>query len=134
MRLYKPAEIQAEDFSAEDQEMASRLGNIINPFMQQVVELVNGRLDFENRVEDLIQLEVSVDSTGKPLLNSRVNVGKTSSFGLQVISDVNLTNSALTLDSAPYISFSNIGNGLVEIRKITGLVPNNRYRLNIIVY
>lgn len=135
MKLYNVSQIKAEDYPEEIRPTIERLGNILNPFMQQVVELADGRIDFENTVNNVKTFEITVDSDGKPTLNNKLQTGKSSIRGFQVINDVNLTNAALTLDEQPYVSsYVVLGNGLIQINKITGLVANNKYRLTLVIY
>lgn len=135
MKLYNVSEIKAEDYPEEVRSTVERLGNILNPFMQQVVELADGRISDENTTTVTKTFEVTVDVTGKPTLNNKLQTGKSSIIGFQVINDVNLTNAALTVDEQPYIaSYTRLGNGLVQINKITGLLPNNKYRLTLRIF
>lgn len=133
MKINNTTPLNTGDFKQEDRDSAERIGNIINPFMQQVVELADGRIDFENRVENLIVVEFTVDATGTPLLNNKMNTGKSSIRGFQVISAFS-TSTVTTATSQPFISYTPLGNGLVQVNKISGLPANVKFRLNVIVY
>lgn len=134
MNLNNVNEIRPDDFSKDDRNVASQLASILNPFMQEVKELSDGRIDFENRVESFRQLEFTVDANGVPLLNNKINTGNSGLRGFQVVAAFNQTNAAVTVDSQPFIAYTPIGGGTVTVNKITGLVPNNKYLLNVIVY
>jgi len=134
MKLNNITQIKAEDFSKDDQRMAERLGLILNPFMRQVVEITDNRIDFENRVENFIQVEISVDSSGTPVLNDKINVGKSRIRGLQVIAAFNLNSVSGFPTQSPFISYSVLSGGLIQINNITGLRANEKYQLNIVVY
>lgn len=135
MKLYNVTEIKAEDFPEELRPAMARLGNILNPFMQQVVELADGRIDFENTVNNIKTIELTVDANGVPTLNNKFQAGKTSIRGFQVISATNVTNATSPATEQPFITdYRLLGGGLVQINKITGLVANNNYRLNIVIY
>jgi hypothetical protein len=56
MKINNVTQIKAEDFPEDAQQMAEQLGLVLNPFMQQVVEITDNRLDFENRVENFRNL------------------------------------------------------------------------------
>lgn len=133
MKINNTTPLNAGDFKQEDRDSAERIGNIVNPFMQQVVELADGRIDFENRVENLIVVEFTVDANGTPLLNNKMNTGKSSIRGFQVISAFS-TSTTTTATSQPFISYTPLGNGLVQVNKISGLPANVKFRLNVIVY
>lgn len=135
MKLYNVTQIRAEDYEAEMQQTIEKLGNILNPFMQQVQELTDGRLDFENSVNTIKTVEITVDSSGVPILGNKVQTGKSSIRGFQVVNAVNLTNNAITATSQPFIAkYTSLGGGLVEINKITGLPENNNFRLTVVIY
>ena len=76
MKLNNITEISPDDYKSEDRQTVSQLAEIVNPFMQQLVEIMDKRIDFENRVENLIQIEMTVDADGVPLLNNKINTNK----------------------------------------------------------
>lgn len=133
MKLNNVSQIRSEDFDAEYEQLISRLGFILNSFMQEVVELSDKRVNFDNKEENLISFEVTIDSNGLPN-QTNVNVRKSSVNGCQVINAINLTNRTGYPTSQPYISFDPQGNGFIKVNNITGLLPNNRYLLTVIVY
>lgn len=134
MKLNNVTQIQAEDFESDDQQMAGQLGSVLNPFMQQVVEIMDKRIDFENRVEVYKQVEMTVDSNGTPVLNDKIKVGKNSIRGLSIIAAFNQTNTAGYPTQQPFISFQQLSGGIIQVKNITGLIANNKYKLNIIFY
>lgn len=134
-KLYNVTEIRAEDFPEDMRQSISILGGILNPFMQQLVELADGRVDFDNLTTNIRTLELNVDSDGKPIQNNKLQTGKTQINGFQVIAATNLTNKAVTVTAQPFINdFTLLGGGLVQINEITGLPANSRFRLTILIY
>lgn len=134
MKINNVTQIRADDFEQDYKQMAEQLGNILNPFMQQVVELSDGRIDFDNRVENYVEVTMTVDSTGKPILNNKINTGKTYVRGLQVIRAFGSDNANIGATAQPFISYRALANGLIEVSNISGLPANTKMRLNIIVY
>lgn len=134
MKLNNPRSIRAEDFEEDLQQPMAQVGTIINPFMQEVVELADGRIDFENTVFEIKTVEFRVDGSGTPILNNRISTNVSRPRGTQVINDLNLTNPSNFPTSAPYMSTSTVGNGILQVNRITGLVSNDNYRLTIIIY
>ena len=127
--------VSKEDYSQEDQEVAERLAFNLNPFMQEVTDVINGGLDFENLKANIFTISISVDVNGKPIGTDQFNTqGIENSQGMQVISARNQTNLASYVDGQPFISFTPQGNSIVKIHKISNLTANNTYLLNIIVY
>jgi len=134
MKINNVTQIKAEDFPEDAQQMAEQLALVLNPFMQQVVEITDNRLDFENRVENFRQVTFKVDSAGKPILNNKINVGKTGVRGIQVIAAFNQDNISGFATQQPFISFQAISGGFVQVNNISGLRPNETYLLNLIIY
>ena len=134
MKINNVNNIRSDDFPQEYQQLVDQLSNILSPFMQQVVELSDGRIDFENRVENIIQVEFSVDSNGTPILNNKIQTNKSNIRGFQVISVFHTTDVNILPDSQPFIAYTPLGNGLVQVNKITGLPSNQKFRLTVIVY
>lgn len=117
----------------EDQrETAKILLDIFNFHMEQVINVMNGNIDYDNMVDNILQIQVSVDSNGTPLSGSRFTaidgIG-----GTNVIRAVNLTVPSGYPTTTPFISYERIGEGVYKINDITGLLPNNNYLLTIIV-
>ena len=61
MKLYNVVQIKAEDFPEDDRQAMERLVNILNPFMQQVVELADGRIDFDNTTDGYKEFDITVN-------------------------------------------------------------------------
>jgi len=134
MKINNTTQIRADDFEEDHKRTAEQLANILNPFMQQVQEITDNRIDFENRVENYIEIEMTVDASGKPILNNKISTGKSNIRGFQVIAAFGASNANITATEHPFMSFTPIGGGLVEVSSITGLPANTKMRLNVIVY
>jgi hypothetical protein len=136
MKLNNANQIKSEDYDKEYSNLVDQLAETINPFMQEVVELADDRIDFENRVEVLKTFDITVDSAGIPVLNDKIATGKGSSGirGMQVISSFNLTVTAGYPTSQPYINYTVLAGGFARINTITGLLANNKYKLTVIIY
>ena len=133
-RLNNVRRINPQDFSEENQSDIQRLGYILNSFMQEVVDMANGNVDFENLNQNFISFSIEVDSNGKPIGTDKINVNKINPQGIQVVRLINTTNAALSPDVPPFIFFTPNGTNLVTIDKIVGLSANNKYQLGIVVY
>ena len=102
--------------------------------MSDTVDIINGNVDFDNLSQKLVQFDITVDSSGKPLKGADVNVGKNNPQGMQVIRAQNITNTSTYPTAAPFINFVPKGNNIVTVSSINGLQANNIYRLTVIVY
>lgn len=133
-KLNNVRRINPQDFSEDNQQDIERLGYILNSFMQEVVDMANKNVDFENLNQNFISFPIEVDSNGKPIGTDKINVNKTNPQGIQVVRLINTTNAALLPDVPPFIFFTPNGTNLVTIDKIVGLSANNKYQLSIVVY
>lgn len=126
--------IRAEDFSQEIQQDIAKLAPVLNTFMQQTVDLTNGRIDFDNRVENIIQFNITVDSLGKITGNNLFNVGKQGVRGLSVIRAVNQTNPSIFPTGTPFVNYTNTENPqVIRIDNITN-IKSGTYIIVSIVY
>jgi len=133
-KLSNVQRIRPEDFDSEYDQLILQLGGILNEFMQQVVDLSDDNVDFENLDQNLIQFDVTVDAAGNMTSTNQINVGKTNPNGMSVIYAQNLTNSLVYATSQPFISYVPQGNGLVTVRNVSGLPANNKFKITAIVY
>lgn len=135
MKLSNTRQIRAEDYDDEYTDLITQLGSVLNSFMQEVVELTDGRIDFENLNQNIKTFDITVNSSGVPIQTPfKVGLGKTGIRGIQVINTYNLTNSTGYPTSQPYINFTPIGGDLIRIQSVTGLLPNQKYQLTILIY
>lgn len=120
--------ITTEEFKEEDREVAERIGNVYNYFAEQVTNVLNGNIDFDNLQRSLLTIDIIVDSNGNPIQKTQFN----NSNGLQgtkIIRATNLTNSANYLQSCPFMTFTSLGTGIYTINNITGLNAGEKYTL-----
>lgn len=135
MKLNNTRQLRAEDFDNEYEQLISQLGSILNSFMQEVVELSDGRVDFENKVETIRDFEITLDENGNPAQGKfNINLNKANIRGITVVRAINVTNSTAYPTTAPFITWTPIGGSSVQINHVTGLLANNKYRLTIISY
>lgn len=132
MKLDNVKRIIVEDFGKDDQEIASRIGTVLNSFMEQVVNTVNGNISIENTDREFITLtKVNVTSAGVPIQKLQFSSSKSNYNSHNVINVVNTSNPAKLLNSRPYVTFASQGNGLYTVRHITGLVSGDEYLIKL---
>ncbi len=124
--------IQKEDFEEEIQETIDKLAFPLNNFMEQTRSALDGNLDFNNLNQEIITVDVMVDSNGKPTMTTKYKSGlNTNVVGHNCINAINLTSSTTYPTSSPFISYAQNAN-LVTLLNISGLQANNKYRLTLI--
>lgn len=126
--------ISAEDYTGDNQQLIEKIGYNLNPFMQEVTDVINGNLDFANLSFNIIEVILTVDSNGTPVGTDQINTGVANPNGFNVISARNNVNSIVYPKGQPFISFTPQGNGIVKVENISNLTANTPYTLKLIVY
>lgn len=130
-KLKIPSKFRLEDFSEDDQEVASQLANTFNPFAEDVYRALNGNLNTDNMLRQIVSLEVKIDSAGKVINSPKVRISINSKVvGTNVISAVNAEKSTIYPTSHPFISYS-INEKILTIENISGLQANSTYNLTL---
>lgn len=125
--------ILTSEYSGESAEMISTLASTLNPFIREVTDAINGQLDFENLSQDILEFEVTVDSSGVPQTR-QLNAGRANIQGFSVISARSTTNPSSYPTGQPFISFTPTGNNVININNISNLPANEKFLVKAIVY
>lgn len=124
--------IQKEDFEGEMRDAIDKIAFPINSFMEQTKAVLDKGVDFQNLNQEIITLETTVDMNGSPIIESKWKSNlKSKIAGNICINAFNLTNTAGFPLNQPFISFIQNGN-IVTVLNVTGLQPNEKYRLVIL--
>ena len=121
--------LSKEDFPAEYQQLIEKLAFPINSHMEQVRNLFNKGIDFENLSQELITLKVQTNEKSVP--NTRLTFKsslRNKLRGVVVISAVITSSNTSYPTAQPFISFSQNLN-IVTINNISGLAPETTYEL-----
>lgn len=125
--------IVKEDFSQDDWEIVEKLGNILNPFMEQVVSNLSKNIGDDNLQQEKVTLSFLTNSVGQPIskLSFKLNTLRSVS-GLQVIS-LKLPNQPQgVITTAPFVSFSQ-AERVVYISYIAGLEKETKYQITLLL-
>jgi len=133
MKLVNPKRIIVEDFPKNEQQTVSKLGFIINSVFEQIGQILNKNLTItDNLNENLITVLVIVDSNGIPVTKTEFKVVlKGQCVGLCVVSAINQTSVTTFPTSAPFITYEQLTGGLINIKNVTGLKPNDKWQLTV---
>lgn len=114
-------------------QLIDTLSYSLNPLIEQIIGAFDKNINFDNINQELLIFEAEVNASGVPknTLNIKTNL-KTRINGCFVINISNLTNANALLIGSPFVSYSLITNGIV-VNQITGLIPDNKYRISIVV-
>ncbi len=133
MKLNNFTRINQEDYPAEDQETIGTLAGSLNPFLQRIVEVMNGNLDFDNLNQQPITFEVELKSTGIPKAALELKSPlKTKPRGLQVVRVENMSLNGLFPSATPFITFGLKDNNL-QVQHIAGLPADTKFRITAII-
>ena len=136
MRLRTPQRLALEGIPEEQQQLASEIASIMNNFNEEVANLINGNLGFDNFNRKIIQIPVQTDASG----NVQPFEIKTGINGNPVgcnIVNLYMTNTPAqvpNITSAPFICFTPIGNGNIRITKVLNLEKNSKYTLTVEIF
>lgn len=133
MKLDNVKRIVVEDFSRDNRSDIEKLGFIINNIFEQLQQILTKNVTIsDNLNESLVDVDVSVDAVGNPMLRTQFRYNlRGPCRGVQVIYATNLDNFTTYPLSQPFISFQQLDTGLIQIKNISGLQANNKYRLTV---
>lgn len=135
MKLSSFKRIIAEDFDEKDRPIVSKLAYAINVFADDVLNALDKNLSIEDNLNiNKKEITASVDANGVPVVPISIKSGLNGPcFGIDVIRAINNTNPNISPTSCPFITYADI-NGQISVNKISGLQPNNRYTLRLVLY
>jgi hypothetical protein len=119
-----------EDFSKEAQEVIEGVAGSYNEFADEIYQVVNGQLDFDNLARAKVSIDISFDSTGKPVGNASIVTGLGFVSMLHIGKIQNITN-ASRITQVPYLDWSFQGNGTIKINYGVGFTTGIKYRLTL---
>lgn len=128
--------IITSDFEDDDKALIEQLAFPVNDGFNALYFAVDGRISLRDNILCTVKdVDVVVNAAGNPLGATSFNLDKTNVqvMGCQVIYAANQVNSAAYPTGQPFISFSQSGNSVI-INNITGLQPNQRYKVRIVAY
>ena len=120
-----------EQFDPEYHNLITKLGYVLNTFMEQATDEINGGLNFDNLNRDIVKVRFAVDANGEPLRSNKIRVNNVRNIeGTNVIRARNLDDTGTYVITQPHISFVSTGN-LITVQNITGLQVGEEYELTI---
>lgn len=125
--------IYEQDYDPQYQELIRQLSVSLNYGIEVLYQLLNGKLTVKDNLASTVkELNVQVDSTGKPLTSSTIKKSSTDRIeGLIVVRAENLTNSSTYPTSGIFISYTETNENIV-INNIKGLTANDLWKINVI--
>jgi hypothetical protein len=126
--------IRKEDFDSDMQPTIEKLGYIINTFAEQLVNLLDNNIDFQNLNQEIVILDIIKDGSGNlvnpPSIRTTLN---TKIQGILCIKADNSSSPGTYPTSQPFISYNMINNNLISILNVSGLQNSSTYKLKLLL-
>ena len=112
-------------------EIVETVAGSYNDFADEIYQVINGQLDFDNMARAKVSIDISFDSTGKPIGNSNILTNLSFVSMLYIGKIQNVTNSAVRITQVPYLDWSYQGNGNIKLNYGVGFTANTNYKLTL---
>jgi hypothetical protein len=124
-----------EDAKEEDQAVIEKVGYSVNAFAEQMLNAMNKNITVNDNLNmEYKTIDVTTNSNGDVPSNTEFKSGlRIKLKGMQVIRVENLSNPSLSMQSSPFVDFSE-KNFIVNISNITGLRVNTKYRITLLTF
>ena len=120
--------ILADDFDKDMREFVSKFGEIYNFTIENITNAINGQLNYDNLRKTLVEIAITVDANGIPLLGGNF-VSEADMVGSTILRAINLTTVTNYVDSAPFMTYSRIQGEQYKVEHIAGLRSGENYQL-----
>lgn len=131
-KIQAPIRIRLEDFNAEERNLAEKIGNAYNTFNEDVYNVLNGNVDFDNLSQAVTLVDAEMAVGGSLAVPTSIRSESRKVNGIVCISAQNLTNGTVYPVATPFVSFSQEGQ-IVRLQHISGLQDNSVYRLTLLL-
>ena len=123
------------DFKQEFQALVDQLSVSINIGIENIYDALNRKITLRDNIACTVkEIDVKVDASGTPLSTTQFQMDITNRLdGITVLNAINLDVSTNYPTSGIFISWTQTQTGIL-LNNITGLRPNQTYRLKIVAY
>lgn len=134
MKLEGFKRILTEDLPAESRQLADKLASTLNPFAEQVITALNGRLNITDNINQVYkELTIDLNSDGTPKVQTAFKsdlIGRCKGIDIQYLENVTNVNTYPT--AAPFITWVD-NNSIIIIKHVTGLQANNKWKMRLLL-
>lgn len=136
MKVSNIKRIVVEDFPSDQQQLVSGLGTALNPMLEQLSQVFDKNIDFDNLNQQLVTMTMKVNASGIPEAGYNQFTHGLSSRpkGIICISARPIDGTSFPT-SAPFVSFGYAGGSYqqIVIQHISGLQSTATYEIVMIV-
>lgn len=118
----------ADDFSEEERELITKIGELYNYTIENITNVVNGQLDYANLAKASVSVNLTIGANGIPTVGAEFNAPP-NMIGCQVLRAVNTSNAGRFPTNAPFVTFTRQQSGTYRIQHVTGLHEGDSYTL-----
>lgn len=124
----------AEDFSADDRQLISKLGLVLNPFTEQIILAMRKNITIADNLNmEYKTLSIKVNASGIPTSSNQFQTSiSTKINGISCENYQNLTNPTSYPTSGITVSWVQKGN-IIEIQHVTGLNSTDTHNITLLV-
>jgi hypothetical protein len=127
----KSTRIKTNDFPDDQKELAEALGGALNPFIDDLLILLNKNISVEDNLPfEYITLDTAVDGSGVPTINGTIKTSLRNFKGFVCINAINLDGTGGNPTATPFL-VTEATNGTINIRNITNLPAGVKFRLTL---
>lgn len=119
------------DTKATPVDVVETIAGSYNEFADEIYQVVNGQLDFDNLARAKVSIDISFDANGNPVGNASIGTNLTFVSMLHIGKIQNTSNTSLRLTQTPYIDWTYQGGGIVKINYGIGFTAGTKYRLTL---
>jgi len=132
MRIGKYSAISPENFAEESQELVTKLAETLNPFLDNVSSAFDGKIDFDNLNQEVVEFQVEVNASGVPKTQLGLSTRLFNRIRGYIVIRAQPLNPNSPLPTAnPLISYTQNESG-IRIAGVSGLPANIPYRITAI--
>lgn len=134
MKLPAVKRLSYDNVPEEQQQTVETIANIINPFMDDVSQIVNGNINFDNLSFKTAKFEVKTDSNGLIIGQLIINTGLKKQPTGCLIMDLRMSNdsnSVPNIDNTPFMLWRAYSESTVKVDKILNLKANSAYLITV---
>lgn len=138
MQLPLPKKIVIEDGTPpEVQSTVNTMGAILNPFMSDVVRVLNAGINFDNTEFKKVTITVKTNSVGAIISSIDVSTGLNRLPYGHVCIDVRNTDNASTvpdITGTPFLLYTPNSQSSMRVSKILNLGNNGKYTITVVFF
>ena len=138
MQLPLPKKIVVEDGTPpEVQNTVNTMGAILNPFMSDVVRVLNAGINFDNTEFKKVTITVKTNSVGAIISSIDVSTGLNPLPYGHVCIDVKNTDNASTIPDitgTPFLLYTPNSQSSMRVSKILNLGNNGKYTITVVFF